>query len=213
MDEALAQFEKARETDPAKVAIYKEIAELHEANANNLITTARDDKQKEAEYTTKALSEYEKAINQYEKFTKEGNDQVKLTDYFTMGRILYLAGTANKQSPEKKTEYLTKADGFFGQVAEKSPASYLGNLWRARANAALDPESTQGLAKPYYEAALATLTEGGNNKNTREIIEGYNYLAYYYLIKNDKTASKSYWNKILEIDPNNQKVKDVLKTL
>ena len=43
------------------------------------------------------------------------------------------------------------------QVAAKVPDNYLGNFWRARVNSLRDPETTQGLAKPYYEAALSIL--------------------------------------------------------
>ena len=34
----------------------------------------------------------------------------------------------------------------------------LWNFWRARTNSALDPETSQGLAKPYYEGVAALLT-------------------------------------------------------
>ncbi len=193
MTEALAQFEKAREMDSTKTIINKELAELYES-----------------------MGEYDKAIAHYEIFLKEGGDQVKTTDHFALGRYYYSAGTAiketNKESHAKKIEYLTKADGFFAYVAEKSPSSYLGNLWRARANSAIDPESEQGIAKPYYEAALVILNEN-SNKNVKEIIECYRYLGYYYLIKKDNATSKSYWNKILELDPTNETAIQALKAI
>jgi len=191
MNEALAQFEKARTTDPSKVAIHKEFADVYET-----------------------IGEYDKAIAHYETFLKEGGDQVKVSDYFTLGKSFYSAGTAitgiDKESQAKKNGYLTKADEFFAHVAEKSPNSHLGNLWRARANSAIDPETEQGLAKPHYEATLVILNDN-NNKNVKEIIECYSYLGYYYFVKNDKAASKSYWNKILELDPNNDTALKALK--
>lgn len=49
------------------------------------------------------------------------------------------------------------ADSVFHAIAEAAPDSYLGNFWRARANSALDPETTQGLAKPFYEEVAALL--------------------------------------------------------
>lgn len=191
MNEALVQLEKARETDPAKIVVYKEIADVYESKG-----------------------EYDKAIDYYEIFMKEGADQVSVTDHFMLGRCLYSAGTSvtatDKESQAKKIEYFTKADGFFAYVAEKSPSSYLGSLWRARANSAIDPESEQGLAKSHYEAALVILNDN-NNKNVKETIECYRYLGYYYLIKNDKATSKSYWNKILELDPTNETAIQALK--
>ncbi len=191
MNEALAQFEKARETDPSKTVVYKEIADVYES-----------------------MGDYDKAIANYETFLKEGNENVKVGDYFSLGRSNYFAGNAitatDKESKGKKTKYFMAADSLFAYVANKIPESYLGNFWRARANSALDPETEQGLAKPYYEAALIILN-ANNNKDARQVIECYSYLGYYYFIKGDKATSKSYWNKILELDPNNETAIKALK--
>ena len=184
MDEALLQFEKAREMDSSKTSVYKEIADVYET-----------------------MGEYDKAIANYETFLKEGGENVKVGDHFSLGRCHYFAGNAitgtDKESQEKKSGYLTKADDLFAYVAEKIPDSYLGNFWRARTNSAMDPETEQGLAKPHYEAALVILN-ANDNKDVKQVIECYSYLGYYYFIKEDKATSKSYWNKILELDPNNE---------
>ncbi len=50
---------------------------------------------------------------------------------------------------------LASADSVFQAIAVAAPDSYLQFL-RARANSALDPETTLGLAKPFYEE-VATL--------------------------------------------------------
>jgi tetratricopeptide (TPR) repeat protein len=192
-DEALLQFGKAREIDPSKTAVYKEIAEVYES-----------------------IKDYDKAIANYNIFLKEGDENVKALDYFTIGRCNYSAGTAiddntaDKELKEKKTRHLIAADSLFAYVAEKAPDSYLGNFWRARANFAMDPETEQGLAKPHYEAALALMNA---NDNKAQMIECYRYFGYYYLINNDKAAFKSYLNKILELDPNDKRAMDALKEL
>ena len=113
------------------------------------------------------------------------------------------------------------ADSVFHSIAEAAPDSYLGNFWRARANSALDPETTLGLAKPFYEE-VATLLESKNDPHYNSaLIECYSYLGYYYLlaIENpalkaeamaNKEKSKEYWNKILAIDPANATAKRAL---
>ena len=58
-----------------------------------------------------------------------------------------------------KTAALHKADSTFGKLAELVPDNYLGNFWRARTNSALDPETTAGLAKPYYEQVATLLAD------------------------------------------------------
>ena len=112
----------------------------------------------------------------------------------------------------KMLEYAKVADSLFAYVAEKVPDNYLGTFWRARTNALLDPETTQGLSKPYYEAAIALL-EGDPAKNGRMLIEAYRYLGYYYYIREDAPESIKYWEKILEIDPNHEMAKSALQAL
>ena len=36
------------------------------------------------------------------------------------------------------------------------------------------------------------------------LVECNSYLGYYYFVKEDYNQSKQYWNKILEIDPENE---------
>ncbi len=88
-------------------------------------------------------------------------------------------------------------------MAAKVPDNYLGNFWRARVNSLRDPETAQGLAKPYYEAALGIL-EQKPDATKSVLVECNSYLGYYYFVKEDYDQSKLYWNKILEIDPGNE---------
>ena len=50
-------------------------------------------------------------------------------------------------------------------------------------------------------------------KNKVDIIEANAYLGYYYFIKKDNANSKTYWLKVKEIDPNNEKAKKALEAI
>ena len=99
---------------------------------------------------------------------------------------------------------------FLLRLLKVAPDSYLGNFWRARTNSALDPETTQGLAKPYYEEVAAFLIDKNDPRYNSALIECYSYLGYYYLVANKLPESKEYWNKILAIDPANATAKRAL---
>ena len=74
------------------------------------------------------------------------------------------------------------------------------------------PETKEGLAKPFYEAivhSLAGKSDRDRADNAR-LSEAYRYLGYYYLLKDDKVTADGYWNKVLEIDPNNATAKQAL---
>jgi len=118
--------------------------------------------------------------------------------------------------------YFMKADTSLGTVISKSPQSHLGYFWRARVNALLDPETEKGLARPYYQKADSIMSTNPT-KFKKELIESYQYLGYYFylkaekdkadakLVKEDNENSKTYWNKLLAIDPENAKAKEALK--
>ena len=97
-------------------------------------------------------------------------------------------------------------------MSVKFPDHYLGYLSSARTNSALDPETTEGLAKPYYEKALEVMLPSQNERKA-EILECYRYLGYYYYVKNELVQSKTFWNKVLEIDPTDAVSLQVIKSI
>jgi tetratricopeptide (TPR) repeat protein len=131
-----------------------------------------------------------------------------------MGRLYYGQGTSADSAsvtPTLREEALLKADTIFAQLATEAPQSYMGNFWRARVNSALDPETTAGKAKPYYEATVALLTAADSASHTRQLIECYSYLGYYHLLTGDLATSVDYWNKILALAPDNAVAKRALE--
>jgi tetratricopeptide (TPR) repeat protein len=113
--------------------------------------------------------------------------------------------------PADRKLALQSADSVFTLVSEQAPDSYLGEMWRARTNSAMDPETTDGLAKPYYEKVMDMLLSKNEPKYNSALIECYSYLGYYYLLKSDYPTSKEFWNKILAIDPTNATAKKALE--
>lgn len=103
-----------------------------------------------------------------------------------------------------------KADSSFAKLVELKPNVYIGYLWRARAVAAQDPETKQGLAKPYYEKVIELCGANGA-KYKDELIESNEYIAYYYTVNRDKIKADAAWKNILALDPANSKAINGLK--
>lgn len=199
-DKAVEQYKKALSGDVNEPAIYKEASSAYTKLGDNV-----------------------DAAQMYDKYIAAvGADKAEAVDYYQMGRSYYAAGISmmNNASDSIKTlgkGYLIKADSAFAVVCQMSPDSYTGYMWRGHTNAALDPETTQGLAKPYYEATIEKILNRGNGSSNKELVNAYQYLGYYYYLKADKNGSAEdkansikYWTKILEIDPNNANAKQVL---
>ena len=102
------------------------------------------------------------------------------------------------------------ADSCFAKVISLKPNNHLGYLFRARVSSSMDPETKQGLAKPYYDKVVE-ICSANTAKYKTELIEAYEYTGYYYIVNRDKVKSDAAWNKILQLDPTNKKAADGLK--
>ena len=147
------------------------------------------------------IGQYPKAVEYYKSYMQQ-LDEKERTAYvvYELGRLYYAQGTDRTVTEEltpEKIEALNQADNTFAEVDRLRPDSYLGCYWRARTNVALDPETTKGLAKPFYQRVIEmTESKGGS-----QLLEAYKYLAYYYYVKKDKELAMKYVDKILDIDP------------
>lgn len=189
LDKAIEHYRKALLMEPSKREIWMELSDTQER-----------------------MQDYSGAIESFNHYLKTDKD-VEAQDLFQLGRLYYYDASALVDSlPEislQKQGELIHADSLFAIVAERVPDSYLGNFWRARTNSLLDPETTGGLAKPYYEAALSIL-ENKSDASIALLVECDSYLGYYYYVKNDFPQSRVYWNKILMIDPDNKTAQKAL---
>ncbi len=190
--DALKQYETALQQDSNRVSLYKELGET-----NNL------------------LGNYAAAVGNFKIYINKAKNQVTPMDYFNLGNANLYAATLDslvKADPAKRQAFALAADSAFTVVAEKAPQSYLGNLGRARANQVLFPDTKDGKAKPFFEEVLALL-KPENPADKAALIETYDYLGSYYYVMREMETSKSYWQKILELDPANEKATKVLSTI
>jgi len=159
------------------------------------------------------LKKYDEALQYSMKYIQK-KPNVITADYFNLGKSFYTSANSIdvKVDSIKKFQYYIQADSMFAKVEEYSPNSYLGPFWRARVNSVIDTESTLGLAKPFYEKALEMLIKDPV-KYKKEISEVYSYLGFYYYVKDETDTSIDYWKKLLEIDSENLKAQEALKSL
>lgn len=192
-DQAVVQYGKALEKDDTQNDVWREISNVYEQK-----------------------NDYVQAIAAYQKYYDSLNQEKKTPEtLFQLGRLYYGQGTSadtlTAVRPADRKAALLAADSVFTLVSGQAPDSYLGELWRARTNSAMDPETTEGLAKPHYEKVVDVLLAKNEPKYDSVLIECYSYLGYYYLLKSDYPASKEYWNKILAIAPTNATAKKALE--
>ena len=203
----IINLKKCIEMDSSKTALYEDIARSYEKEKKYLL-----------------------AVEHYEKFIKAKKTNIASAIYFNIGKDMLVLANEVKGTADSLNRplYLVHADSAFSQVINSAPGSYLGYLWQARSLANIDPLSTLGLAKDDYLKALDILEQKNDNQKYKEfLIEGYIYMGYFYYLKYDaariakdeatkeqaKTDSLAYWQKVLVLDPDNDKAKKAIPAL
>lgn len=140
--------------------------------------------------TTFNTKKYHDAIKAYKQLMSK-RQKPSAPDYYYIGRAYWYDSLYNA------------SDSAFSRLIELQPKMSTAYYWGGRAKSRLDPESENGLAKPFYEKVIeigeATPEKSKNLLN--EMKEAYKYLGYYYFIKADFARSKPNWEKVQAIDP------------
>lgn len=111
------------------------------------------------------------------------------------------------------TSHFQKAEKYFAIITEIAPDAAIGWLWRAKAASKLEPDLASnpsdttlieqyGVARPYFERYVE-LTASDPVKNKRDLITSYEYLSFYYFLKKQDATAQSFVTKLLELAPDN----------
>ncbi|MEI7595796.1 MAG: tetratricopeptide repeat protein [Bacteroidota bacterium] len=182
---AIENFMMAMKIDSSKTGIYENIAQSYQKQKKYLL-----------------------AVEYFEKLIKSRTTPLP-SDFYQFGLVNYYAAV-NSTDTVLKSKLLIQADTAFGSFISLNSKSQLGYLSRARVNSQIDTETTKGLAKPYYEKVVE-ICSADPVKFKKELIESYQYMGFYYYVNKDNATSKSFWQKVLELDPADTKALDAMK--
>jgi len=207
LDEAIAEYKKGLALDVDK----EDLSDLHKSLSD----------------AYKAQKNFDEAVASYKNYlsTAKEADAIAHAGLGTLimnkARSLKPEVVEGQEAPKGLTEpeinAYKEADQVWGELAEKFPdAAEYAVYQRAAVNATLDPESTEGLAKPYFEKLVEMINARENHDatdNTR-LEKSYRYLMfYYYSIAKDNQQALNYANKILEVKPGDEGILKVVETL
>jgi tetratricopeptide (TPR) repeat protein len=145
------------------------------------------------------IKKYKEAGDTY-KLKIEHSNNPGVNDYYKMARAYFDA------------KAWTEADSAFAKVSRMAPDFEPAFLFRARIYSNLDPDTKEGLAKPYYET-LIEKASADSVKYSKDILEAYRYLGYYYIVIKDYCQSLVYWDRIVFMDPADENAATALKDL
>lgn len=114
-----------------------------------------------------------------------------------------------------RAENYHRADSVFSLYIEKYPDQGFGHYWKAKSNVLLDPEMKEALAIPHYTKLIEVIgdkTEDATNK--KWLVEAYAYLAAYEAnVQKDYKDAIGYFEKLLEVDSDNEDAKKYIAIL
>ena len=234
-DEAFAQYEKAISMEPESADVFTDAVAAARRKKDYALAAVYLKRQmdKKAQLSGESNFSHDAAdisalgydyysagatIVKNEELLKElmGNRQVAdmLAANPTVNKAL-LASDVEYFGKTYSLYHLQKADSIFDILIERLPDSYTGYRFKALVKHAINSDTEAGLAKPYYEKVAELIGEKDDlsASNKRVLLEAYNYLGYYYYVKNDKPNTILYWSKVLDIDPGNENAKLVLDAM
>ena len=161
----------------------------------------------------KGKGDFAKSLELYEQYLQM-NPKVGINDYNGLANI-YRNQAANQQGANQVAS-VNKAVEIYKTMEEKYPSNAdFCNFMAARTLGLIDATQAKGLARPYYEKLAKLIEEKGvkDNSDKARLSEAYTYLGIYlYKIKNEAAAAKPYFEKLLQLDPENATAKQVLET-
>lgn len=203
-DDALAQYEKAKSLEDCSDYWKKQV----ESQINNTIVEMATNHTK--------IGEYDKAFAIYDKFIAERKAAGQLDAYLMGMYARTFMDLAEEQNGAEKNATLQKACDVYDQMAEFFPDRQIFALnSKFLIMTGMDPDSEQGLAKPYAEKLISLiLSQEDWSADLSKLHTAYSYLAYYYFIKSKYKDAISYCDKVLELNPGDtraEKIKEIAK--
>jgi tetratricopeptide (TPR) repeat protein len=135
--------------------------------------------------------------------------------YYDMSKEVNNVDLFNWGIAAYRSNNYTLADSVFGLYTEKYPDQGFGFYWRARTNAIIDTGMRAGLAVPYYNRLIEILdTASLSDTNKKWMLEACGYVAAYEAnTRKNYDEAVRYFDKILEIDPDNADAKKYIAIL
>jgi tetratricopeptide (TPR) repeat protein len=219
-DEAIA-LKAQVEKEKSRLADTKIASEKAKIQANLKDLTSRADLlEKEAR---NSAAEINRAFAEYDKvLAVRPNDRALLGEiaaaYNSFRQYYGVAKTLSKMLgplPEKREDYMQvgrayynaeryqTADSIFNIIIKSSPDYVPAYLWIARTFSKMDPDYKLGLARRKFEKVIE-VAQTDSLKNETEMMEAFGYLGYYHMVKENFPASKVYYNRMINLDPNNK---------
>ncbi|MBD5198674.1 MAG: hypothetical protein HDS86_05930 [Bacteroidales bacterium] len=188
----------------AAIASYEKAVNLHPDKADNVKSLS------EAYASAKM---YDKSAESFEKYL--GMIEPSTNDKFTLGRR-YSNAAAMAEDSIAKVKYADKAILYLDEVLKVVPDNFSVANQKA---ITLYNRNGQQMNQDVVDAFLGAIAildkdrEANKTAHKNDYVRAYNLIANYYLGEGDKETAKQYLNLFLEVDPDNQPLRDYVEKM
>ncbi|MDE6295681.1 MAG: tetratricopeptide repeat protein, partial [Muribaculaceae bacterium] len=199
------EFQTAKKNDEAKSVLNAAMADMPD-NASF---------PKQLAMVCVDLNDMPGASDNYDKYMAL-NPETGYNDYVQAAIFALYAGVQDKtDKPEEAAKYFDKSQNFADKAAAILPDNYkpvkiMGDIALQKAA----KEDAEIAAQPKYAEAIVLLEQSADpSRYTSDAKSIYNYLGNYYLHQNNKPEAKKYFQKALDLDPNNEAYRNFVNSL
>ena len=205
--ESLEAYEKAIQINPDKVDLLKDLSAAYTEAARKLNDATPVD-------TVAVATYYQKAAQYYKQFLDKEKEKSP-TEYYLLARR-YQNVVATSLDEKAKQEAYTK-----GLAAVDTALANSDDYMLVRQRALIErvmegKDISKGLAVDDYNKMIDMLAKDTETEQARKdsaCKEAYLYIASYYLANRNVPKAREYYEKYLQLDPNNQQLRDYLQKL
>jgi tetratricopeptide (TPR) repeat protein len=162
---------------------------------------------------------WEKVISSYEHLKGLGGKPANVGEVglFHGTALFFRYVEAFNKGENPSTNLLLQAKALFDQVLKEAPDQFEAHLWSARTLSLLeDQQFPQGaMVLPYqaYIEAAERSTQAQSAATKRNVIEASNAIAGFAATRGDREKARTYWSKVLSLDPQNSVALSGMKTI
>lgn len=215
-DGEVAAWQKAIEVNPEKVELLKDLSSAYSQAGSRALKAqkaAGEDAAAAAAAGAQAHKAFVDAAAAYQKYIDA--DQYVTNDLVELGsRYQNVAATSEPGSAERN-EAIGKAISAIDIVIERVPDNFIPYRNKARMILVKNDSQPSEEGVQIYTKMLALLDADPENLTKRSDVyrEAYSQIASYYISQKDTDSAKTWYLKMLELDPENQALRDYIDKL
>lgn len=169
--------------------------------------------------TYEKTKEYNEAIAAYKKYMELIDKKEDTNELFKLARVYYNAANASQADSLARVKFIKEGDELYAKVdadmVKSGEPSYQAIFWRSRINQLYDRKHPNEIAAGHMKEALKRLEDpkfASEDYNAHRA-QGYSYLAWLAMEKDDNAGAKEYAQKALKYEEDNALASNVKKYL